>query len=81
MYLTPFSQAGAITPSDTDDFATNGRLSDAIYVGGAGTVAVVFEDGSTATFTSVAGGYLWVKAKRINSTGTSATLLVALYRV
>ena len=72
----------AITPSDTDNFVGPGTGEcDAIYVGGAGDVVVVLPNGITVTLTAVAGGYLWLKAQRVNSTSTTATALVALYRV
>jgi len=73
-----YNSAAAITKSDTVDLA---KLSDAIYVGGAGVVVVVFPDGSKASFTCVAGQILPVKAKRIDSTNTTATLMIALYVV
>lgn len=77
-----YTKAVDITKSDTVNFldAGGGRLlCDAIYVGGAGIVVVVFEDDSTAAFTCIAGQILPVKAKRVNSTTTSATLMIALY--
>jgi hypothetical protein len=74
----PYNKAAAITTSD----ATNlpGGLTEAVYVGGAGVVVAVFEDGTTANFTAVAGAILPLRVKRINATSTTATLLVALYR-
>lgn len=77
MIVNPFNQAVAITKSDTVDFVEG--LTEAIYVGGAGVVVVVFQDGSTASFTCVAGQVLPVRAKRVNSTNTTATLMLALY--
>ena len=69
--------AFAITKSDTTDFAYYVR---GIYVGGAGNVVVVNIDGTTCTFSSVpAGTILPVKARRVNSTDTTATLMVGLY--
>lgn len=78
-----YTRAIAITKSDTVDFARVGTavLCDAIYIGGAGVVVVVFEDDSTASFTCVAGQTLPVRAKRVNSTNTTATLMIALYMV
>lgn len=80
---TPFSQARAVTKHDTDNFDVNlnGGLCDALYVGGAGIVVAVFQDGSTANFTAVAGQVLPLRLKRVNSTNTTATLMVALYSV
>ena len=79
-----FNKAVAITPSDTVNFVQQGvtdLLTSGIYVGGAGVVAVVFQDGSVVNFTCIAGQILPVRAKRINSTNTTGTLLVALYSV
>lgn len=79
-----YNRAAAITPSDTVNISMPGQqrsLTDAVFVGGAGTVTVVFEDNSTAQFTAAVGEILPVQAKRINNTGTAATLLVALYSV
>ena len=74
----PYNYAEAITKSDTVDFPHG--LCDAIYVGGAGVVAVVLEGGAVVNFTAVAGGLLPVRARRVNSTNTTATLCAALYR-
>jgi hypothetical protein len=82
MYPTSFSQGRAITKSNTVNFTTalkNG-FCDAIYVGGAGTMTVVFEDDSTQVFTVAVGDIVPVKVKRVNNSGT-ASLLVALYAV
>lgn len=78
----PFNIAAAITPSDTVDIAANTNLpasTDAIFVGGAGIVAAVMSNGSVVNFTCTAACLLPIKAKRVNSTNTTATLMVALY--
>lgn len=77
MEITPFNKSDPITKSDTVNF-TSGPC-DAIYVGGAGTVTVVWVNDRTEQFTCVAGQILPVRAKRVQSTGTAATLMVALY--
>lgn len=77
-----FNKAVSVTPSDTVDFVPQGlgrKLCDALYVGGAGIVVAVFEDGTTVNFTAVAGEILPIAIKRVNSTTTTATLMVALY--
>lgn len=74
---TPYNVAVAVTPSDTVDFAQG--PTDAIYVGGAGVVAAMFASGATVNITAVAGVLLPLKVKRIASTGTTATLILALY--
>ena len=67
----------AVTPSDSTDLDT---LTRAIYVGGAGNVVAVGHDGVAVTFTGVqAGTVLPVACRRINSTSTTATSIVALF--
>lgn len=79
MNAIPYNRAAAITKSDTVNIPEG--LTDAVYVGGAGIVVAVFEDGSTAQFTAVAGALLPLRVKRVNSTTTTATLMVACYHV
>lgn len=74
---SPASGGEAVTAHDTNEFAT---VSRGIYVGGAGNVAAVMADGSVLTFVGVpAGTLLPIRCKRINSTNTTATSMVALY--
>lgn len=48
-----------------------------IYVGGAGDVTIVNDDGTTALFKAVpVGTTLVVDSKRVNAVGTTATLMV-----
>lgn len=77
--FTSFNRAETITKSDTTNFAAG--PCQAIYVGGAGVVEVVFQNDTTADFTCVAGEVLPVTAKRVNSANTTATLMLALYAV
>ena len=75
-----FNYAGAVavTPSDVNNFARG--VCQGIYVGGAGAIAAVMEDGTVATFSAVpVGTLLPIRATRVNSTNTTATLLLALY--
>ncbi|MGA0837813.1 MAG: spike base protein, RCAP_Rcc01079 family [Ilumatobacteraceae bacterium] len=82
----PFGEVGnlnvsityeAVTPSDSTDLTT---LARAIYVGGAGNVVAVQHDGTAVTFTGVpAGTVLPIAVRRINSTSTTATAIVALH--
>ena len=85
-----YNDAVVITKSDTVNFdvstysasaATKAIPADAIFVGGAGIVVAVFEDGSNAQFTVAAGTILPLKCIRVNSTTTTATLMNALYQV
>ena len=72
----------------TAEFAYNVTPSDSVagpcswkylYVGGAGSVALVDMGGNTVSLASVAAGtQLLLAGKRVNATGTSATNIVAL---
>lgn len=67
----------AVTPSDSTDLDSIAR---SIYVGGAGDVVAVRHDGTTVTFSGVAAGtVLPIAVRRINSTSTTATGIVALF--
>lgn len=86
--VSRYNKAVAITPSDTVDFGSSGKgasgqanLCDAIYVGVAGNLAVVLQDGTALTLAVVAGAIVPIAAKRVNATNTTATGLFALYQV
>lgn len=71
----------SVTKSDTDNFTIRGEeyLSRMIYVGGAGIIQAVMENDTVVPITMVAGGSIPIAAKRINSSSTTATLIVALF--
>jgi len=67
----------AVTPSDSTNLS---NVTRAIYVGGDGNMVCVKEDGNTVTFTGVkAGSWYPIRCKRVNSTNTTATNIVALF--
>lgn len=67
----------AVTPSDSTNLKAGCR---GLWVGGAGNVAVVGDDDVAVTLTGVAAGTcIPVGPKRVNSTNTTATLIIALY--
>lgn len=83
-----YNKGAAITKSDTVNYdgttysaapTTRPIPADAIYVGGAGIVVAVFPDGTAVNFTATAGQILPIQTIRVNSTTTTATLMVALY--
>lgn len=76
-----FNASVDITKSDTVDIAGPKQLTDAIFVGTGGTVTVVYQSGATQAYTVATGGTLFVQAKRVNSTGTAAALMVAQYQI
>lgn len=65
-----------VTPSDSTVLPAGCR---GLYVGGAGTVVVVGDDGVTGTFTAVPVGTFMPIGPRKVMAATAATLLVALY--
>lgn len=71
---TTYGGATTITKSDTVD-----QQYSAIYVGGAGNVAVIMESGDSVIFTAPpVGSILPIRVKRVLSTNTTATLLIGL---
>ena len=71
-----FQNVQAITPSDSTVYSPP---LQAIYVGGAGNIALTFTDDSTAVFTAVTIGVIhsFGQVKKVLSTGTTATLIRA----
>lgn len=69
-----YQSAAAVTPSDTTQVAFR-----ALYVGGAGNVAVQTVGGNTVTFTAPpVGTILPIEVQKVMSTNTTATLLIGL---
>jgi len=69
-----FVNAVAVTPHDT-----NANAFDALYIGGAGNVAVVTQGGQSTTFIAPPiGTVLYIKTKQVLATGTTASNLVGL---
>ena len=61
-----------ITPSDT---ANVEPTPSAVFVGGAGTVVAIGEDGVSATFTAAAGSVLPIQPIRITAASTATGLI------
>ncbi|MBX5143198.1 hypothetical protein HJB79_31310 [Rhizobium lentis] len=75
--VDPGSNAAAVTPNDSTDLTYTTR---AVYVGGAGNLAVVMAGGQTVTFTGVtAGALLPIRVSRVMSTNTTATTILAIW--
>lgn len=69
--------AVSVTPSDTVDQTVAFR---ALWIGVTGNVSIQFRDGTSATFVGVPAGYMLpVGGIRVNSTGTTATSILAVY--
>lgn len=68
----------AVTTSDATDIPDG--PCDALWVGVGGDVAILPPSGAAVTFKNVPSGFLLLaQAKRVNSTYTTATDIVALY--
>ncbi len=75
--LGPWSNADAVTGSDTTSLATT---SCALYIGGAGDLVVQMANGSSSvTFSAVPLGILPIRVTKIFATGTHATGVLNLY--
>lgn len=74
---SPPSGVETVTKSDTVNLT---NISRKVWVGGAGNLAVVMADGSTGTIAGVAAGtMLEIRIARVNSTNTTATLMLSFY--
>lgn len=75
---SPASDGAGVTPHDTNELEVYSR---AIFVGTGGNLAVVFVDGSSAvTLPNVQdGSVLPIRVKKVMSTNTTASNIVALY--
>jgi hypothetical protein len=73
-----YHDAVAVTPNDSTDLART--PTHAVFVGGAGTLKVDMAGGTTVTFSGItANTLLPISVTRVYATGTSATLILALY--
>lgn len=80
--ITPAADAVAITPADADLSLTGNKFTRAIYVGGAGDLAVQMagDDNNNVVFSAVpAGTVLPLRVKQIRATATTATDIVAMW--
>lgn len=74
---SPYRNAAAITPHDTNELA---NVTRAIYVGGAGNIVLVTAAGNEVTLSGCLAGHVYrVRAKQVKSTSTTATNLIALW--
>jgi hypothetical protein len=72
----PATHGFAVTPHDTNVLSETTR---ALYVGAAGTLAVVMASGASVTFSGLASGtVLPVRATKVMATGTTAADILGL---
>jgi hypothetical protein len=73
----PATGGVSVTPSDTVALPKTVR---AFYVGGEGDISVLMPEGMELTLVGVPSGtVLPIAARRVNSTGTTATDLIGFY--
>ncbi|PWC96962.1 hypothetical protein [Azospirillum sp. TSO5] len=74
---SPYIGGFAVSPSDS---AVLSQPTRAVFVGGAGNLAVTYLDGSTDTLQSVtAGSILPIRVTKVMATNTTATKISGLY--
>lgn len=75
--LMSVRKAAAVTPNDSTDLT---RITDAITASTAGNASVIFDgDSNPVTVYLLQGATYAYRIKRVRSTGTSASGIVALY--
>jgi hypothetical protein len=74
----PATDGEAVTPHNSTNMT---NVSRALWVGGAGNItAVMHPSGTVLLFSGIAAGTLLpIRVSRVNSTGTTATLITAIY--
>lgn len=74
---SPATSAAAVTPNNSTNLS---NVTRALYVGGAGDVAVEMLSGDTVTFSAApVGTILPIRVNKVLFTGTTATLIIALH--
>lgn len=75
-HTKPAYGAVAVTPNDSADLSIPAR---ALYIGGAGDIALIMASGDEVTFSGcLAGTILPIQVIRVKSTSTTATNILAL---
>ena len=69
----------AVVVSEDDDNDLPDGIATGLYIGVAGTLKITGADDVVVAFPNVVAGHLNVKAKRVWSTDTAATGIMALY--
>lgn len=73
----PANDGLPVTKSDSTDLS---QVSRALYIGGTGDVTVIMRTGTQLTFSAVpSGALLPISVKRVMSTGTTATNIIAIW--
>lgn len=73
---SPVTGAATVAPNDAADLP---EVTLSLYVGTAGALKVTMFDGSVVTYPAIAAGRHHLRVKRVWSTGTSASGIVAEY--
>lgn len=73
----PADFGAAVTPSDSVNLPDGDCV--ALYIGTAGALRILCPNGREVTFAATVAGVLPIKVRRVYSTSTTATNIVALY--
>lgn len=73
--IGPATRHFAITPHDTNDLEA---ITSAIYVTGAGDIAIVDKRGNEVTWTVPDNFFIPIEAKQVKDTNTDATGIIGL---
>lgn len=72
----PLTSAIQVTPNNSNDLS---HVSRALFVGVGGDLRVITLDGQTVTFGGMGPGWHPIRVRRILSTGTTASAIVACW--
>ena len=72
----PFLSAASVAPHDSNELT---HVTRALWVGTAGNLALVTQDGSAITFANFGPAWLPGRIRAVKATGTTATDLVAVW--
>jgi hypothetical protein len=75
-----YSTAYAVTPHDSNPSIRVGDVTDALWIGGAGTGAlrVTMSDDKVVDFAGVPVGRFEIAVKKVHASGTGVTAIVAM---
>lgn len=81
-HSAPAVAVRAVTPHDTNELSQSdsGEFPRGLYVGTTGNIALVaMNDSASVTLTAVPVGFVPIRCRKVLSTGTTASNIVALY--
>jgi hypothetical protein len=77
MISDPVPNAAAVSPSDSVDLA---NITTAVYIGTSGDLHVTMMNNEVVTFTALPIGFYPIRVRRVWSTSTTASNIVAVWQ-